>query len=121
MSLRQTLSQLVSSLLLVASQRIELASLDIEEELLRLGGLLVGTLVTALIFALALAAAAMSIVVYFWDTARLAAMLGITGLFATLALAMVWRLSQALRNKPRFMANTLAQLDKDRAPLGNPS
>jgi uncharacterized membrane protein YqjE len=121
MALGQTLSRLGASLLVVVSQRLELASLDVEEELLRLGSLLAGTLVSALMFALALAAAAMTVVVYFWDTARLAALLGITGLFATAALVMAWRLSQALRDKPRFMANTLAQLDKDRAPLGRPS
>jgi uncharacterized membrane protein YqjE len=121
MALSQTLSRLGASLLVVASQRLELASLDFEEELLHLGSLLAGALVTALMFALTLAAAAMCIVVYFWDTARLAALLGITGLFATVALAMVWRLSQALRDKPRFMASTLAQLEKDRTPLGSPS
>jgi uncharacterized membrane protein YqjE len=121
MALGQTLSRLGASLLVVASQRLELASLDFEEELLRLGSLLAGTLVAALMFALALAAAAMTVVVYFWDTARLAALLGVTGLFIIAALAMAWRLSQALRDKPRFMASTLAQLDKDRAPLGSPS
>jgi uncharacterized membrane protein YqjE len=121
MALGQTLSQLGASLLVVASQRLELASLDIEEELLRLSSLLAGTLVTALMIALALAAAATTVVVYFWDTARLAALLGITGLFAAVALAMAWRLSQALRDKPRFMASTFAQLDKDSTQQGSPS
>jgi uncharacterized membrane protein YqjE len=113
MTLGQTLSRLGASLLLVATQRLELASLDFEEELLRLGSLLARTLVTALMFALALTAAAATTVVYFWDTARLASLLGITGLFFAAALTMTWRLTQALRNKPRFMADTLDQLDKD--------
>jgi uncharacterized membrane protein YqjE len=121
MALSQTLARLGASLLVVASQRLELASLDFEEEFLRLGSLLAGTLVTALMVALALTGAAMCIVVYFWDTARLTALLCITGLFATAALIMAWRLSQALRDKPRFMASTLAQLGKDRAPLGRSS
>ncbi len=121
MALGQTLSRLSASLILVASQRLELASIDLEEELLRFGSLLAGAVVTALMFALALAAAAMTVVVYFWDTARLPALLGITGLFAMVALVMAWRLAQALRDKPRFMASTLAQLDKDCSPLGSPS
>jgi uncharacterized membrane protein YqjE len=121
MALSQTLSRLGASLLVVASQRLELASLDIEEELLRLSGLLAGTLVTALMLALALAAAATTAVVYFWDTARMTALLGITGLFAMVGFAMIWRLLQVLRDKPHFMVNTLAQLDKDRASLGHPS
>jgi uncharacterized membrane protein YqjE len=106
MALGQTLSRLGESLLLVASQRLELASLDVEEELLRLGTLL---------------AAATAVVVYFWDSARLVALLAVTGFFTAMGLAMLWRLSRALHNKPRFMASTLAQLDKDHAPLGGSS
>jgi uncharacterized membrane protein YqjE len=117
MALGQTLSRLSESLLLLASQRLELVSIDIEEELLRLGMLLAGTLVTSLMLALALVAAATTVVVYFWESARMAALLSITGLFSVIGLAMLWRLSSALQNKPRFMTSTLAQLDQDRAPL----
>lgn len=117
MSLRQTFTQLMSSLLLVASQRLELASLDVEEELLRLGNLLAGTLVTALIFALALAAAAATVVIYFWDTSRVSALLGVTGFFTIAGSGMVWRLLNAWHRKPRFMAETLSQLEKDRTAI----
>lgn len=119
MALGQSLSQLGSSFLLVLSQRLELASLDIEEELLRLGTLLAGTLVVSLLVALALAMAAATVVVYFWDSARMAALLGLTALFALAATGMAWRLSRMLNDKPRFMASTLAQLEKDRAPSGS--
>jgi uncharacterized membrane protein YqjE len=115
MSLRQTFTQLVSSLLLVARQRLELAALDFDEELLRLANMLAGTLVTALMLALALAAAAATVVAYYWDTSRLTALLCVTGLFTILGSAMLWRLSNTWRNKPPFMAGTLAQLEKDRA------
>jgi uncharacterized membrane protein YqjE len=118
MALGQTLSRLGQSLLLVVSQRLELASLDVEEELLRLGTLLAGALVTSLMLALALAAAATTVVVYFWDSARLAALVMVTGLFTVMGLAMLWRLSHAMRDKPPFMASTLAQLEKDRASSG---
>jgi uncharacterized membrane protein YqjE len=121
MALGQTLSRLGESLLLVARQRIELASLDVEEELLRLGTLLADTLITSLILALALAAAAMTVVVYLWDSARLAVLLAVTALFTAIGLTMLWRLSRALHHKPRFMASTLAQLDEDRAPLDGSS
>jgi uncharacterized membrane protein YqjE len=118
MSLRQTFTQLVSSLLLVARQRFELAALDFDEELLRLGNILAGTLVTALMLALALVGAAATVVVYYWDTSRLTALLCVTGLFAVAGSAMLWRLSNAWRNKPPFMASTLSQLEKDRSTMG---
>lgn len=121
MSLRQTFTQLMSSLMLVASQRLELASLDVEEELLRLGNILAGTLITALILALAIAAATATVVVYYWDTSRMSALMGITGFFGTIGFVMLWRLSNVWRDKPRFMAGTLAQLEKDRVTTGEKS
>jgi uncharacterized membrane protein YqjE len=121
MALGPTLSRLGESLLLVARQRLELASLDIEEELLRLCTLLAGTLITSLMLALALAAAATTLVVYYWDSARMTVLVALTGGFAVAGLVMLWRLSRALRDKPRFMASTLAQLDQDRTPAGGAS
>ena len=113
MGLGQSLTQLAASSLLIARQRLELASLDVEEELLRVGGLLAGALVTALMLALALASAAATFVIYFWEGARLAATLGVTAFFALAGALMVWRLARALRDKPRFLAGTLAEMDKD--------
>ena len=83
MFLRQTFTKLISSLLLVERQRLELASLDVEEELLRLGNILAGALVTALILALAFAAAAAMVVTYYRDASRLSALLGVTAFFGT--------------------------------------
>jgi uncharacterized membrane protein YqjE len=103
-----------SGSLLLARQRLELASLDIEEELLRIVALLTGALVTALLAALALAAAGAMVVVYFWDQARLAALGGVTFVFAIAACVAASLLMRAWRNKPRLLAATLAELDKDR-------
>jgi uncharacterized membrane protein YqjE len=110
----ESLARLGSGSLLLARQRLELASLDVEEELLRVVGLLAGALVTALLAALALAAAASLVVVYFWDSARLAAMAGVTIVFAIAACMAALRLARAWREKPRFLAATLAEFDKDR-------
>ncbi len=118
MALASNLARLGAGSLLAARQRLELASLDVEEELLRLGLLLAGAVVTALMLTLALSAAAASVIIYFWDGARLAAVLGVTGFFAVATLLMVWRLALALRSKPRFLAATLAELEKDSQQLG---
>jgi uncharacterized membrane protein YqjE len=119
MALAQSLARLGASALQTARQRLELAALDVEEELLRIGGLLAGVLVTALMLALALASAAATFVIYFWDGARLAATLGVTGFFALAGALMAWRLARALRDKPRFLAATLAELERDCEPIGN--
>lgn len=121
MALGESLSRLGASSLLLARQRLELASLDVEEELLRLGGLLAGALVTALMLALALAGAAAAFIIYFWEGARLAASLGVTAFFMVAGVLMAWRLARALREKPRFLAGTLAEMDKDRQQWRGPS
>jgi uncharacterized membrane protein YqjE len=112
-ALRETLSRLGASSLVVARQRLELASLDVEEELLRLGALLAGALAAALLLTLALAGITTALVVYFWDSARLGVLLGVSAAFALAGSGVAWRLSHALRDKPRFMASTLAELEKD--------
>ena len=118
MALGQALSRLGATSLQLVRQRLELASLDVEEELLRLDALLAGVLAAILMLTLALAAAAAGVVAYFWDSARMAALLGVTGAFAAAGLALAWRVARALRDKPRFLASTLAELDKDREQLG---
>ena len=81
------LRRLGATYLLIARQRLELAALDVEEELLRAALLVAGMLACVALACLALAAAAATIVVVWWDTHRLAALLGVT-LFFGLAVVM---------------------------------
>ena len=113
MGLGRNFARLAADSLLAMRQRLELASLEVEEELLRVGLLLARALVTALMLALALLAAGATVVIYFWDAARMTAAIGVTGFFALAAILMAWRLACALRDKPSFFAATLAELDKD--------
>lgn len=113
MGLGRSLSRVAAGALQIARQRVELASLDVEEEMLRIGGLLAGALVTALMLALALASAAATFVIYFWDGARLAATLGVTAFFVLAGVLMAWRVARAVQQKPRFLQGTLAELDRD--------
>jgi len=116
--LGRNLALLSAGSLRLVRQRLELASLEVEEALLRLGLLLARALMTALMLALALLAGAATVVLYFWESARLAAALGVTGFFALAAALMVWRLAVALRDQPSFLAATLCELDKDAERLG---
>ena len=118
MGLARHLARLLAGSLVEVRQRLELASLELEEELLRVGLLLAHALVTAILLALALMGIGASVVIYFWETARLAAALGVTAFFALAAVLVAWRLANALRDKPTFLAATLAELDKDAQRLG---
>ena len=117
MALADALSRLGRATLLVTHQRLELAALDLEEEVLCTARLLVGALAAALAAALALACAAAFVVVLFWDPARLSALAGVTLAFAAGAVWTARRVAAALAAKPRFLATTLAQLRQDRHAL----
>lgn len=118
MGLGGNLARLAATSLLLVRQRLELASLEVEEQLLRVGLLLAGALVTALMLALALLAAGAAVVIYFWDAARMAAAIGVTLFFALAAGLMAWRLASALRDRPGFLAATLAELERDAERIG---
>jgi uncharacterized membrane protein YqjE len=121
MALGSSLGRLGAGAVLALRQRLELASLDVEEELLRLVGLIAGALVAALLFALALAAGAATVVVLFWDQARIAALVGVTLFFAAGGGLAARALMRSLRDKPRFLDATLTELERDRELWGEPS
>lgn len=113
MALGDSLGRLGASSLLLARQRLELAALDVEEELAHTAIFLVGVLVAALLGALALAGLAATVVVVFWDTARVAALVAVTlAFFAATGIA-AWRCRSVLQRKPPFLGATLGELAKD--------
>jgi len=112
-ALGDSVARLGATSLLLLRQRLELVSLDVEEELLRDGLLLAGAVVAALLGALFLAALGALIVVLCWDTARIAALVGVTLAYGIAAGIAFSRLARAWREKPAFLAGTLAELGAD--------
>jgi len=99
--------------MLSGRQRLELAALDVEEELLHAGITVAAILAITMFAALALAAVAAAVVVLLWDRAPVAALLGTSAVFALAASLVTWWLMRALRAKPRFLAATLDELGAD--------
>jgi uncharacterized membrane protein YqjE len=97
----------------VARQWRQAASLDVEEEILRIGGLLAGALVTALMLALAAAGAAAAFAVHFWGDSRLPATVSAATFFTMAAALTAWRVACALRDKPCLPAGTPTEVDSD--------
>ena len=116
--LGRNLARLAAGSVVLLRQRLELASLELEEEVLWLGLLVTRAVLTAVLLALALLAAGATLIICLWDVARVAAAIGVTA-FAALATAVAgWRLAAAWRDKPAFLAATLAELDQDAQRLG---
>ena len=116
-TLRGALARLADALLGLARTRLELATVEYTEERARVGqqlGLLLAG-IGCILFALFFAAA--TVVIYFWDTYRFAAILGVVAFFTVLAALLLWRRAEIAQAAPTPFAATVAELDKDRAAL----
>ena len=116
-TLRGSLARLADALVGLARTRLELATVEYTEERSRIGQQLALLLagVGCVLFALFFAAAA--VVVYFWDTNRFIAILGVVAFFAIVGALLLWRRAEIAQTAPMPFAATVAELDKDRAAL----
>lgn len=113
----QSLKTLASTLVSIGRTRLELLSIDIEEERVWLTSMLVWTLVALLCAGLGIVLAILFVVVIWWDTHRLLA-LAIPALLLLLGAAFSAKVVlEKARAKPRLFAASLAELSKDRAHL----
>lgn len=113
-----SLRSLGSALLDAVGTRAELALTELREEGERRREMLVLGLVAGLFFGLALLLAALFVVVIFWDTHRLAALGGVTLLYAGVAAVALGALRAKQRASPAPFEATLRELAADRELLG---
>lgn len=111
------LLRLADSVLGLARTRVELAAIEYKEERDRVSRQLILMVGAAgcLLFALFFAAA--GVVAAFWDTYRLAAIIGVTLFFALAGALMLWRRQEISNTSPMPFAASVAELEKDRAAL----
>ncbi|MFZ6771981.1 phage holin family protein [Undibacterium sp. SXout7W] len=117
MAITDSLGKLGATLASIAHTRLELASVELEEELHRFSSTLLWSL-TALFFAcMAIMLAVALVVVLFWDTYRIPVIAGLAGIFAVAAVIVSTKIRTTLQNKPRLLSSTLTELQKDGAAL----
>jgi uncharacterized membrane protein YqjE len=112
-SLGDTARQLAASLAAAGRQRLELAALDVEEEVLRAGFAIASMLAVTAFGIVALAALSAAIVLAVWDRAPVIALLGVALAHSGAAAFVALRLARTLRAKPPFLAATLQELAND--------
>ena len=113
MALADSVQALAAGSFVLARQRLELATLDMEEQLLRAMQILVRLLVAVALGTLALGALAATIVVGLWDTSRMAALVGVTAVFAVAAALAVRAVQTAAAARPSLLKGTLDELKRD--------
>jgi len=117
-SLLESLRGLAKTFIALVQTRIEIFASEVDEERARLARIIVLGVIAAFCGGLALVLLVLLIVVVFWDTNRLLAIAVIAGLFGLGALAALVSLRKAIRQRPKFLSTTLAELRKDEKELG---
>ena len=113
--LRGSATRLTASLLALLRTRVELASVEFSEERARLQQQLVLLIAGLVSLLFAVFFIAVWVIVYFWDTNRLAAIAGVVLVFGLAGAIVLWRRAESARNAPTPFAATLAELERDRA------
>lgn len=113
-----SLRRLGGTVLEAARVRVELIASEIEEQGLRLSQLLLLAVAAGFCIALAIVLLIAFLVVLFWDTHRLAALGFFALFFAAAGAGLLLALRGRAQSRPRFLAATIAELNKDRQKTG---
>lgn len=112
-----SVKNLAVTLLGMGQTRLELLSNELEEERAWLTSMLVWILIALFFAALAIVLATLLVVVVFWNSYRLQAIIVLIGLFVAAA-GIAWGIiCNMSKNKPRLFSASLAELSKDREQL----
>jgi uncharacterized membrane protein YqjE len=114
-----SLKTLSVSLVGIVHTRLELLSNDVAEEREQLTAFLVLVLLALGCLGLGVVLLAMLIVVFFWESHRLLALGGLTGIFLAAGTGLGWFAMYRVRARPRLFEASLAELSKDRQQLGS--
>jgi uncharacterized membrane protein YqjE len=112
--------ELARTLLSFVLTRARLAATEVEEQALRAAEILIWLAVALFFLGIAIVFAAVLVVLLFWDSNRLLAAGLLAALFVSVGAGAALFARQRLRERPKLLAATLAELERDREMLGHP-
>jgi uncharacterized membrane protein YqjE len=112
-ALAETVGRLAATLLAMIHTRLELASVEMEEQWQRYLGYLLMSLLALFLFGIAIVLAALFVVILFWDTYRIAAVLATAAAFALAAAVIGLKVRNGFASAPAPLSATLGELRKD--------
>lgn len=107
----------LDSLLAAGQNRIELFAVELQEEKCKLVEAIVCAAAVAAFGMMALSLVTLTVVVAFWESGRLAALIGLSGLHL-IGAGLAWRALQSRLNTRSAFSDTLNEIKKDRTCLG---
>jgi uncharacterized membrane protein YqjE len=118
--LMESLKRMAGTLLVILQTRLELLSIEVEEERLNIKQMLLYGSITLLFFGLAAILLTAFVVAVFWDSYRFQVLAGFIGLYFVVG-ALAWNaLLRVTNRKSKLFSGSLAALADDRqqiAPL----
>jgi uncharacterized membrane protein YqjE len=112
-NLLRSLVQLGGTLLATAQTRVELLTTELSEDVERGIRILLWGFVALLAGILGALLVGITLILYFWDTHRLGAAVGVTLAFLLMAGVAGWVARERLREKPRLLDATRSELRQD--------
>jgi len=116
-----SLRSLGDNLLASVEDRLELFSIDLQEEKFRLIQTFIWISVAIFTGMMAVMFASLSLVYLFWENARLAVLGGLTAFYAVALVVIIVAFRRYVARQPRPFAATLEEINEDRACIRNPS
>jgi len=114
MAISESLGQLAATLSSMVRTRLELAAVELEEELAHFSSSLIWSLLALFFACLTILLTILTVVAVFWDTPyRYTVLMVLIAIFGLLAAGIGIRLRNQFRNKPGFLSHSLAELKKD--------
>jgi uncharacterized membrane protein YqjE len=118
--LLHSIKHLAQSLIGAAQTRLEILATDLEEERVRLEQMLLVALAAAFCLIMGVVLCVALIVLFYWDTHRLAAVGILAAGFLGTGAVLGWILRDKAKSRPKPFAATRGELAKDRDMLREP-
>ena len=108
------LSRLGENLIGTVKDRVELISIELQEEKYRFVQLIIWLSATVFAGVMTLSFATITVVYLFWDTARIAVLAGFTGLYGLALILVIIALRRVFTHQPKPFEGTIESLTEDR-------
>jgi uncharacterized membrane protein YqjE len=113
MAIVESVGRIGATLIAMVQTRLELAAVEVQEELQRFLGYVVLALASLILFGIALLLLVLLVVVLFWDSYRLEAIAALAALFGMAGTLVALQVKRSLATRPRLLEATVAELNKD--------
>ena len=112
-----SLRRMLESVLALVQNRLQLFTVELQEEKIRLFDLLLRAAAVVVLGLMTLISVTALVVVWFWDTSPVAVLAIVTLVYGLAAVGIGYSLQQRLQRGPPPFAGTLAEFKKDRECL----